>query len=85
MGVQLQRGIVRGLPKHARYLEFAAQSSEHLRPCLQRLPSLVDGKHAVVGRGKDALEALGLLPPGMRRAPLESLGTAELAPMAGGL
>jgi len=64
-----QPGILDPVPPVARYLAFSLRDSRHLRPCLQALPSLVDGREVVAGIGQHLASALDTSIPGLEPFP----------------
>lgn len=64
-----QPGILEPVPVVARYLVFSLREVQHVRPCLQALGDLADGREVVVGLGQHLALALGKAIPGLNAFP----------------
>jgi len=67
-----QSGILAGVPRLARYLEFSLVPDEDVKPCLESLREMADGESIVVGLGASAVAALGKNIEGLGVFPADS-------------
>jgi len=70
--INVQPGILAPVPRLARYMEFSLVPDEDVRPCLEALREIADGKLVVVGLGTSTVAALGKNIEGLGVFPADS-------------